>query len=110
MQIVARQVELAADGLQVASYNLCRSIDHAIGVFVYLYKSFDSFVVLYDVGNDGLASEEQFLVMFVKLGDVNILELGQEQRFNTIAGLYQAEPGIAMGEAEGLLDGNGKQW
>ena len=110
MQIVARQVELAADGLQVASDNLRRSIDHAVGVLVYLHKGFDGFVVLYDVGNDGFASEKQLLVMLIKLSDVNLLEFGKEQRFNTIAGLYQAEPGIAMGEAEGLLDGNGKQW
>ena len=48
--------------------------------------------------------------MLIKLGDVNLLEFGQEQCFYTIAGLYQAESGITMGEAEGLLDGNGKQW
>ena len=66
-------------------------------------------LAVFDVGHDDLTCKEQFLVMLGKLVKVDAFELREEQNIHAVFCLEQAELGIELRLAKGLLDGDGKQ-
>ncbi len=116
--VLRREIELIVDVHEVAADDLCRGIDHTVGVAVELHEGFYLLGTLLpvrrqerllDVGDDDLACEQQTALLVCEGGQVGLLQFGREQNVDAVLGLCQTELGVAMGESERLPDADGQQ-
>ena len=113
IEVITTQFIFSGNCIEVTTDNLCRRINHAIGVSVKLHEGLDALHLLYPfvsnslivhLGNNDLTTKKGLALLFTESIEVDALQLGREHDIKALFRLDKAELGIGMGYSKGLFN------